>query len=67
MLTPETLDAFAQKDTRFIADTLVNYQLMDTDAGDAVLAALANHPERKRAVMRSLKRRGFSLDAEVVA
>lgn len=63
MLTPETLAAFAKKDTRFIADTLVNYQLIDTDAGDAVLAALANYPERKRAVMRALKRRGFEVAA----
>lgn len=57
MLTPDTLNAFVQRDTRTVANALVDSQLLGTQAGDAVLAAARNYPGRYRAIVAALKRR----------
>ena len=57
MLTPDILDAFVQRDTKTVADALVDCQLLGTEAGDAVLAAARNHPGRFRAIKAALIRR----------
>lgn len=57
MLTTAILENLAQRDTAEVVDILRSRQLVDTDAGDAVLGYLAgNHPDRYRAVIVALAR-----------
>lgn len=58
MLTPDILNAFVQRDTQVIADTLVGGSLIGTDVGDRVLAAARNYPDRFDALHRALVERG---------
>lgn len=59
MLTPDTLATFASLDTSRQASILADHQLLDTDAGDAVMGHLAGvHPERYDALVVALARGG---------
>lgn len=57
MLTTETLNAFALSDTGVIVDALITGQLLGTEVGDRVLAAVGNDPARFAAVKGALTRR----------
>jgi hypothetical protein len=57
MLTPQVLDTFVTMDTGDVVRVLRDHQLLDTDAGDAVLGYMAgNHPTRYLALLSALDR-----------
>jgi hypothetical protein len=61
MLSADTLAAFAALDTARQVAVLVNHQVLDTPAGDAVMGHLAgNHPARFTALLDALHREGHA-------
>lgn len=60
MLTPDTLNAFVQRDTAVVASALIGGSLIGTEAGDAVLAAIGNYPDRAEALHAFLARAGVA-------
>lgn len=56
MLSNATLDAFVQQNTATVADALVKGQLLGTEVGDRVFAAIVNYPERHAALIERLAR-----------
>lgn len=58
MLTPNTIDAFVRRDTRTVADALIQGSLLGTEVGDRVFAAIGNYPDRALALAQYLTERG---------
>jgi hypothetical protein len=58
MLTNGHIDALCKQDTRKLADVLMTAQVLGTEVGDQVFAALGNYPERFDALRSYLQERG---------
>lgn len=58
MLSTDTLNAFAKRDTRVVATALMQGSLLGTEIGDRVLAAVGNYPERFDALVSFLREHG---------